>query len=195
MNNRQIENSMGEIRILIKEKLNSIPVDEFNKIRETLIEDTKDKIQELKCFIDDNYDVIKDVLLSIEDVIAFNAKNGTNLYLDIVDLLEIGETEAGRKVMNFFNSRGVELKIMYDKTEDILLPRVNINNNEYNFELLMSGYLFKSIQMKTLEKLNKQFSNYINELKQRLRMNSDDLSLKTIYEYEIEWLGGKFRNY
>lgn len=182
---------MGEIRSLIKEKLNSIPVDEFNKKRETLIEDTNGKIQELKCFIDDNYDVIKDVLLSIEDVIAFNAKNGTTLYLDIVDLLEIGETETGRKVMNFFNSRGIELKIVYDKTNDILLPRVKINNNEYNFELLMSGYLFKSIQMKTLEKLNKHFLNYINELKGRLRMHSDDLSLKTIYEYEIEWLGGK----
>lgn len=184
---------MGEIRSLITERLNDISVDEFNKKRETLIEDTKGKIQELKCFIDDNYDVIKDVLLGIEDVIEFNAKNGTTLYLDIVDLLEIGETEVGRKVMNFFNSRGIELKILYDKTNDILLPRVKINNNEYNFELLMSGYLFKSIQMNTLEKLNKQFSNYINELKQRLRMNSDDLSLKTIYEYEIKWLGGKIR--
>ena len=184
---------MGKIRTLITERLNDISVDEFNKKRETLIEDTNGKIQELKCFIDDNYDVIKDVLLGIEDVIEFNAKNGTTLYLDIVDLLEIGETEAGRKVMNFFNSRGIELKIMYNKAEDILLPRVKINNIEYNFELLMSGYLFKSIQMKTLEKLNKQFSNYINELKHRLRMNSDDLSLKTIYEYEIEWLGGKIR--
>ena len=186
---------MGEIRSLIIERLNDIPVDEFNKKRELLIDNVKSKIQELKSFIDDNYEVIKDVLIGIEDVIEFNAKNGTTLYLDIVDLLEIGETEAGRKVMNFFNSRGIELKIVYDKTNDILLPRVKINNNEYNFELLMSGYLFKSIQMKTLENLKKQFFNYINELKKRLRVNSDDLSLKTIYEYEIEWLGGKFRNY
>lgn len=184
---------MGEIRSLITERLNDISVDEFNKKRETLIDDVNDKIQELKSFIDDNYEVIKDVLLGIEDVIEFNVHNGTNLYLDVMYLLEIGETELGRKVMKFFSSGGIEIKIVYDKANDILLPRVKIDNIEYNFEQLTSGYLFKSIQMKTLEKLKKQFSNYINELKGRLRMYSDDLSLKKIYEYEIEWLGGKIR--
>jgi len=178
---------MEDIRELVRERLKELSKHE-NVNRSNLINSIYSVIQDLEKFVSDNCKVIKETLLVTDDIAEYNHYNGTDLNLNIEELLTIRGISNGNKVMGFVGYGDVMLEVEYNKETDELTPRLSLKDCFYFIETTECIDLFKFYDYEKLESFNNSFCGYIDSLFETIDELGNDKGLEAIIVGKIKML-------
>lgn len=177
---------MGNLLDLTKINLNWL-----EKLIETkkdeLIMEVKETIFLFTAFMQKNNNVIVDAFFSIERILPFNEKHGTNFNLNIEHLLSIKGENEDRKRMVFFDNPDVEFSIMFNEEKTSLVPTIKFKRGIEN-GINLNLYGLENFDIFTLSDLHYIKSNllklmgYFNDRLLKWDANGD---LNKIFEDKI----------
>lgn len=178
---------MGSLKKQIEEKLKKLTPEVIQLRQKDLVDEIECSINDFNRFFNKNYDTIKDVLSSIEELDLSNEMNDTNLNLDVKDLFTIDWKEDGFTTIRFFNYEDVEFSI--NLFEMVLFPTIKIKDVKYNIRMFDEEEREELLySLKGLEHIDTKLYEYYCELNERLRRYNKEGNLEKIFERLIEQL-------
>lgn len=178
---------MGSLKKQIEEKIKKLTPEVIASRQQDFVDEIEYSINDFNRFLNKNYNAIKDVLSSIDELDLFNEMNDTNLNLDVKDLFTIEWKEDGFTTIRFFNYEDVEFSInLFERT---LFPTLKIKDVKYNIRMFDEEEREELLySLKGLEHIDTKLYEYYCELNERLRKHSEDGDLEKIFERLIERL-------